>query len=43
MNKGGTQTVAGVEFRMVHAVHSSGTSGAGARAQSTRPIRAVSC
>ena len=29
MNKGGSQTVAGVEFRMVHAVHSSGTSGAG--------------
>lgn len=29
MNKGGGQTVAGVEFRMVQAVHSSGTSGAG--------------
>lgn len=29
MNKGGRQTVAGVEFRMVDAVHSSGTSGAG--------------
>jgi len=29
MNKGGAQTVAGVEFRMVHAVHSAGTSGAG--------------
>jgi L-ascorbate metabolism protein UlaG (beta-lactamase superfamily) len=29
MNKGGSQTVAGVEFRMVQAVHSSGTSGAG--------------
>ena len=29
MNKGGSQTVAGVEFRMVHAVHSAGTSGAG--------------
>jgi L-ascorbate metabolism protein UlaG (beta-lactamase superfamily) len=29
MNKGGAQTVAGVEFRMVNAVHSSGTSGAG--------------
>lgn len=29
MNKGGAQTVAGVEFRMVQAVHSSGTSGAG--------------
>jgi L-ascorbate metabolism protein UlaG (beta-lactamase superfamily) len=29
MNKGGSQKVAGVEFRMVHAVHSSGTSGAG--------------
>jgi L-ascorbate metabolism protein UlaG (beta-lactamase superfamily) len=29
MNKGGTQTVAGVRVRMTHAVHSSGTSGAG--------------
>jgi L-ascorbate metabolism protein UlaG (beta-lactamase superfamily) len=29
MNKGGGQTVAGVEFRMVQAVHSSGTSGHG--------------
>lgn len=29
MNKGGAQTVAGIEFRMVHAVHSAGTSGAG--------------
>ena len=29
MNKGGGQTVAGIEFRMVHAVHSAGTSGAG--------------
>lgn len=29
MNKGGSQQVAGVEFRMVHAVHSAGTSGAG--------------
>jgi L-ascorbate metabolism protein UlaG (beta-lactamase superfamily) len=29
MNKGGAQSVAGVEFRMVHAVHSAGTSGAG--------------
>jgi L-ascorbate metabolism protein UlaG (beta-lactamase superfamily) len=29
MNKGGSQTVAGVEFRMVQAVHSAGTSGAG--------------
>ena len=29
MNKGGSQRVAGVEFRMVHAVHSAGTSGAG--------------
>ena len=29
MNKGGSQAVAGVEFRMVHAVHSAGTSGAG--------------
>jgi L-ascorbate metabolism protein UlaG (beta-lactamase superfamily) len=29
MNKGGSQTVAGIEFRMVQAVHSSGTSGAG--------------
>ncbi len=27
MNKGGSQTVAGVEIRMVHAVHSSGMSG----------------
>jgi L-ascorbate metabolism protein UlaG (beta-lactamase superfamily) len=32
MNKGGGQTVAGVEFRMVQAVHSSGTSGAGREA-----------
>jgi L-ascorbate metabolism protein UlaG (beta-lactamase superfamily) len=29
MNKGGRQTVAGVELKMVQAVHSSGTSGAG--------------
>jgi L-ascorbate metabolism protein UlaG (beta-lactamase superfamily) len=29
MNKGGSQTIAGIEFRMVQAVHSSGTSGAG--------------
>ena len=29
MNKDGSQTVAGVEIRMTHAVHSSGTSGAG--------------
>jgi L-ascorbate metabolism protein UlaG (beta-lactamase superfamily) len=29
MNKGGAQKVAGVEFRMVNAIHSSGTSGAG--------------
>ena len=29
MNKGGSQKIGGVEFRMVHAVHSSGTSGAG--------------
>jgi L-ascorbate metabolism protein UlaG (beta-lactamase superfamily) len=29
MNKGGSQTVAGIEFRMVQAVHSSGTSGVG--------------
>jgi L-ascorbate metabolism protein UlaG (beta-lactamase superfamily) len=29
MNKGGSQTVSGVEFRMVNAVHSAGTSGAG--------------
>ena len=29
MNKGGSQRIAGVEFRMVHAVHSGGTSGAG--------------
>jgi L-ascorbate metabolism protein UlaG (beta-lactamase superfamily) len=29
MNKGGAQMVAGVEFRMVQAVHSGGTSGAG--------------
>jgi L-ascorbate metabolism protein UlaG (beta-lactamase superfamily) len=29
MNKGGSQTVAGVEFRMVNAIHSAGTSGAG--------------
>ena len=29
MNKGGAQTVAGVEIRMVNAIHSSGTSGAG--------------
>jgi L-ascorbate metabolism protein UlaG (beta-lactamase superfamily) len=32
MNKGGSQAVAGVEFRMVQAVHSSGTSGAGKEA-----------
>ena len=31
MNKGGAQTVAGVEFRMVQAVHSSGTSAGGDR------------
>ncbi len=31
MNKGGAQTVAGVEFRMVQAVHSSGTTAAGKR------------
>ncbi|HTO87891.1 MAG TPA: metal-dependent hydrolase [Thermoanaerobaculia bacterium] len=29
MNKGGTQTLAGIQIRMTHAVHSSGTSGAG--------------
>lgn len=29
MNKGGSQTLAGVEIRMTHAVHSAGTSGAG--------------
>ena len=29
MNKGGSQRVHNVEFRMVHAVHSAGTSGAG--------------
>jgi L-ascorbate metabolism protein UlaG (beta-lactamase superfamily) len=29
MNKGGSQTVAGIDFRMVHAVHSSGTAGKG--------------
>ncbi|HEX9149524.1 MAG TPA: metal-dependent hydrolase [Thermoanaerobaculia bacterium] len=29
MNKGGSQKVSGVEFRMVNAIHSSGTSGAG--------------
>ena len=29
MNKGGSQKIAGVEFRMVQAVHSAGTSGAG--------------
>ena len=29
MNKGGSQTVSGVRFRMVNAIHSSGTSGAG--------------
>ena len=29
MNKGGSQKVAGIEFRMVQAVHSAGTSGAG--------------
>ena len=29
MNKGGSQRVSGVEFRMVNAIHSSGTSGAG--------------
>ena len=32
MNKGGGQKVAGIEFRMVHAVHSAGTSGAGKEA-----------
>ncbi len=32
MNKGGSQTVAGVQFRMVQAVHSAGTSGAGKEA-----------
>ena len=32
MNKGGSQRIAGVEFRMVHAVHSAGTSGAGKEA-----------
>lgn len=32
MNKGGSQQVAGVEFRMVQAVHSSGTSGTGKEA-----------
>jgi len=32
MNKGGSQTVAGIEFRMVQAVHSAGTSGAGGEA-----------
>jgi len=32
MNKGGSQKVAGVEFRMVNAIHSSGTSGAGKEA-----------
>jgi L-ascorbate metabolism protein UlaG (beta-lactamase superfamily) len=32
MNKGGSQTVAGIEFRMVQAVHSAGTSGAGREA-----------
>jgi L-ascorbate metabolism protein UlaG (beta-lactamase superfamily) len=32
MNKGGRQKVAGIEFRMVNAVHSSGTSGAGREA-----------
>jgi L-ascorbate metabolism protein UlaG (beta-lactamase superfamily) len=29
MNKGGSQKVSGIEFRMVNAIHSSGTSGAG--------------
>ncbi len=29
MNKGGAQKIAGIEFRMVHADHSSGTSGEG--------------
>ena len=29
MNKGGSQKVAGIEFRMVQAVHSAGTSGRG--------------
>ena len=29
MNKGGSQRVSGIEFRMVNAIHSSGTSGAG--------------
>ncbi len=32
MNKAGSQTVAGIEFRMVQAVHSAGTSGAGREA-----------
>jgi L-ascorbate metabolism protein UlaG (beta-lactamase superfamily) len=32
MNKGGSQRVAGVEFRMVQAIHSSGSSAAGAQA-----------
>ena len=32
MNKGGSQKVAGIEFRMVNAIHSSGTSGAGKEA-----------
>ena len=32
MNKGGSQKVAGVEFRMVHATHSSGASAAGGQA-----------
>jgi L-ascorbate metabolism protein UlaG (beta-lactamase superfamily) len=32
MNKGGSQRLAGVEIRMTHAVHSSGTSGAGKEA-----------
>jgi L-ascorbate metabolism protein UlaG (beta-lactamase superfamily) len=32
MNKGGSQTIAGVDIRMTHAVHSSGTSGVGREA-----------
>jgi L-ascorbate metabolism protein UlaG (beta-lactamase superfamily) len=32
MNKGGSQKISGVDFRMVNAVHSSGTSGAGREA-----------
>jgi L-ascorbate metabolism protein UlaG (beta-lactamase superfamily) len=37
MNKGGSQSVAGVEFRMVHAVHSAGASSAGAQAVPADP------